>query len=83
MSVSDEDEPENVIKEENIPTSAEMRNAFRILWLGVQRKAEIDGFHKHQEYEHLINDLLCKQNRQLTIDDFFVPWHVRTVYFVY
>ena len=49
MSVSDEDEPENVIQEEKTPTSAEMRNVLQILWLGLQRKAEADGFHKHYE----------------------------------
>ena len=74
MSVSDEDEPRNVIEEENnTPTSAEMRNAFRILRLGVQRKAEAVGFYKRYEYERFINDLLRKQNMQSTIDDFFVP----------
>ena len=53
------------------PTSSEIRNTFRILRLGVQRKAEADGFYKYYEYERFINDLLRKQNRQSTIDDFF------------
>ena len=49
-----------------------MRNVLRILRLGVQRNAEADGFHKHYEYKYFINDLLCKQNGQSTIDDFFI-----------
>ena len=56
-----------------IPTSAEMRNTLQILGLGVQRKADADGFHKHHEYERFINHLLRKQDRQSTIDDFFIP----------
>ena len=47
MSVFGKDETKIVIEEEKIPMSAEMRNALWILWLGVQRKADADGFHKH------------------------------------
>ena len=56
ISVSDEDEPENVIEEEKTSTSAEMRHALWILRLGVKRKVDADGFHEHYEYEHLFND---------------------------
>ena len=70
---ADKDEPENVIEEEKTPMSVEMRYVLQILRLGVQRKAEADGFHKHYEYKRFINDLLHKQNRQSTIYDFFVP----------
>ena len=80
VSVSDEDEPENVIKEEKTSTRAEMKNVLRILQLGLQRKAESDVFHKHCEYERFSNDLLRKHNRPSIIDDFFDPWHICTIF---
>lgn len=51
------------------PTSAEMRNALKVLKRGVQHRS--DDFKKHYDYEQFINELLRKNCRQSTIDQFF------------
>nr|XP_042907519.1 tigger transposable element-derived protein 2-like [Parasteatoda tepidariorum] len=65
-----DDEPESAI-EDKIPTPAQMREALRVLRLGVQNKADAEHFHKHYDYERFVNDLLHKNAKQSTIDDFF------------
>ena len=50
------------------PTSVQMRNALKVLKRGVQRHS--DGFKKHYDYEQFINELLKKNCRQSTTDDF-------------
>ena len=45
-----------------------MREAFRVLRLGVQIKSS--EFEMHYEYESFINDLLQKDMKQTKLDDF-------------
>ena len=68
-----DDEPESAI-EDKIPTPAQMREALRILRLGVQNKPDAEHFHKHHDYEWFVNDLLRKNAKQSTIDDFFFSY---------
>ena len=49
-------------------TNKEMREALRVLWLGVQNKSS--EFELHHEYESFINDLLRKDMKQTKLDDF-------------
>ena len=51
-----------------IPTNKEMREALRVLRLGVQNKSF--EFELHYEYESFINDLLRKDMKQTKLDDF-------------
>lgn len=65
------DEDDGDVCEEILPvrTNKEVRQALEILRQYVQKKAE--DFQKHYEYERFINDLLIKDSRQSTIDEFF------------
>ena len=50
----------------HIPTNKEMREALRVLRLGVQNKSSEFELH----YESFINDLLRKDMKQTKLDDF-------------
>ena len=51
-----------------VKTNKEMREALRVLWLGVQIKSS--EFELHYEYESFTNDLLRKDMKQTKLDDF-------------
>ena len=51
-----------------IPTNKEIREALRMLRLGVQNKSS--EFELHYEYESFINDLLRKDMKQAKLDNF-------------
>ena len=67
--VGTDDEVEDDQPALHIPTNKEMREALRVLRVGVQNKSS--EFELHYEYESFINNLLQKDMKQTKLDDFF------------
>ena len=66
--LSNNDEAEEDQLAVHIPTNGEMREALRVLRLGVQNRSS--EFELQYDYEAFINHLLRKNMKQKKVDDF-------------